>query len=133
MVMIKKDNFREGRAIGKSPEEQDSLYEAFADIADDLQGLNGLVTTTITSASAVAAAINPPTKAEFDVVVTLVNEIKTKLNLTNAVSITSPSATEAAGDPPTKIEFDKVVTLVNEIKTKLNAAIAGTTLKTVKA
>lgn len=35
---------------------------------------------TVTSPSAVAAVADPPTKAEYDAVVTLVNEIKTDFN-----------------------------------------------------
>ncbi len=40
----------------------------------------GAARTDIASANAAAAAASPPTKAEFDVVVTLVNETKTVVN-----------------------------------------------------
>lgn len=39
-----------------------------------------VATTAVAAANAVAAAADPPTKAEFDAVVTLANELKTKLN-----------------------------------------------------
>lgn len=58
--------------------------KALRDIADDLATLK---VATITSADAAAAAGDPPTKAEFDVVVTLINEIKTKLNAIAAGTI----------------------------------------------
>lgn len=57
-----------------------NLATVLRDIADDLAALNGGAAGTITSPSAVAAAGANPTKAEFDAVVTLVNEIKSKLN-----------------------------------------------------
>lgn len=57
-----------------------SLAVVLRDIADDLGLLNGGVAGAITAADATAAAGANPTKAEFDVVVTLVNQIKAKLN-----------------------------------------------------
>jgi hypothetical protein len=60
------------------------LVEILEGIADDLAA--GTAATTA-AADAVAAVGDPPTKAEFDAVVTLVNEIKTKLNAVAATSL----------------------------------------------
>lgn len=54
-----------------------SLSDALRDIADDLAAVQ---VDAITAPVATVAAGASPTKAEFDAVVTLVNEIRTKIN-----------------------------------------------------
>lgn len=54
-----------------------TLADALRDIADDLAAVQ---VDAIAAPEAVAAAGASPTKAEFDAVVTLVNEIRTKVN-----------------------------------------------------
>jgi hypothetical protein len=54
-----------------------SLADALRDIADDLALAQ---VDAITAPAAAAAAGASPTKAEFDAVVTLVNELRTKVN-----------------------------------------------------
>ena len=78
-------NFGTGHAnLAPGGQGKPTLAQALRDIADDLDGLQ---VATITSPNGVAAAGANPTKAEFDAVVTLVNEIKTKINTTAAVTL----------------------------------------------
>lgn len=84
MAQIGKRTFTEGRGIYAGSPESPSLNEALRDVADDLAGIKPL---TVASPDAVPAAGNPPTQAEFNAAVTLLNEIKAVLNLVATASI----------------------------------------------
>jgi hypothetical protein len=60
-----------------TPASEPSLAEALRDIADDLATVQ---VDAVTSPAATVAAGATPTKAEFDAVVALVNELRTKVN-----------------------------------------------------
>jgi len=60
-----------------TPASQPSLADALRDVADDLASVQ---IDALTAPAASVAAGASPTKAEFDAVVALVNEIRTKVN-----------------------------------------------------
>ena len=60
-----------------TPASKPSLADTLRDIADDLATVQ---VDAITAPAGVVAAGASPTKAEFDAVVTLINEIRTKIN-----------------------------------------------------
>lgn len=79
-----KDSYGEGGVGVGSTKTADHprISDVLRGMIDDIAGKG----VTITSADAAVAAGDPPTKVEFDAVVTLVNEIKTKLNAASAAA-----------------------------------------------
>lgn len=84
MAEIKKGLGEGGAYLAKEGAGDPGIYTILKEIAEDLAAGKA---ATIASADAVAAATSPPTKAEFDAVVTLVNEIKAALNAVQSTSI----------------------------------------------
>lgn len=85
------ENFGEGGAnlAPQGAAGEPTLALTLRDIADDLDGLQ---VATITSPNPVVAVGGTPTKAEFDPVVTLVLEMKTKLNAIAAATLKTTKA-----------------------------------------
>lgn len=85
-MTVIKANFGEGGAnlVPKGTTTSPSLAETMRDVADDLAAGKA---AEVTSPDGVAAAGAAPDKAEFDAVVLLVNELKTKLNAVEATTI----------------------------------------------
>lgn len=106
MITVRKTYGGGGAGLGSTPTAHHRpIAEVLRGLIDDIEATGGGITISAadsvaaTSADGVAAAGGAPDKAEFDVVVTLVNELKAKYNV--------------------------AVTLLNEVKTDLNAAGAA--------
>ena len=72
-----------------TPASRPSLADALRDIADDLATVQ---IDALTAPAAAVAAGAAPTKAEFDAVVALVNELRTKVNAAAAALKTTKAA-----------------------------------------
>jgi len=92
MAEIKINDFAGGAGIQEG-HGSSGLATALRDVADDLAALNaaGNRPANIVSADAVPS-VAAPTKAEFDAVVTLVNEIKASIN-----AVVSPTIATTKG------------------------------------
>lgn len=85
------ENFGEGGAnlAPQGAAGEPTLAVTLRDVADDLDALQ---IPTVTSPSPLAAAGANPTKAEYDATVTLLVEIKTKLNAIAAAVLKTTKA-----------------------------------------
>jgi len=66
-----------------------ALADALRDVADDL---DALAPDAVAAPAAAPAAGDPPTAAEFNAVVTLVNELRDKVNAMAAVTLKTTKA-----------------------------------------